>query len=167
MARTWHGPLIASLMVGALVLTGCSGGDGSSSEPGAAATVTDAPTGGGDVGVFDTAECSNAVAAWSSAAAAAGAAMSGGGDLESSLGQLQAFAEAAPEEIRDDLALVYQAYGEFLAAIEESGYDPASGALPTEEQVAALESASEALADADVQGASDRVSAWFQENCPG
>jgi hypothetical protein len=172
MARTRRVWLMASLVVGALVFTGCSGGsDGSSSEPGAATDTATEPatlapsSSGGDAGVFGAAECADAMAAWSSAAAAAGEALSGSGDLGSSLGELQAFAEAAPEEIRDDLTLVYQAYGEFAAALQESGYDPTSGALPTEEQIAALDSASQALSDADVQGASDRVGTWFQENC--
>jgi hypothetical protein len=168
MARTWLARTMVSMAVGALVLTGCSGGDDtSSSEPVVTTdTATDVPTGDGDVGIFDATECADAVAAWSSAAASAGAALSGGDDLGSSLDQLQAFAESAPEEIREDLTIVYQAYGEFAAALEASGYDPASGAAPTADQIAALEAASEALADADVQGASDRVGAWFQENCP-
>lgn len=163
--------LIAILIVGALTLAACGGGDDSSAASTPAAGATGVTGGGatgdaGGAGIFGSAECASAVAAWSSAAAAAGLAAAGTpDDLEQSLDQLQAFAETAPEEIRDDLTLVYQAYAEFITALQDAGYDPASGQVPTPDQIAAIEAASQSLDDADVQAASENVSAWFDANC--
>lgn len=158
---------VAVLIVGAFVLAACGGGDDTSAASPAAGTGSD--TGGdtgGVAGAFDTAECAQAVAAWSAAAAAVPQAMSGSaGDLDQSLAQLQAFAEAAPEEIRADLMLVYQAYGEFMSAMQDSGYDPSSGEAPSAEAIAAMEAASQKMNDPEVSAASDRVSAWFATNC--
>jgi hypothetical protein len=149
---------VAVLIVGAFVLAGCGGGDGTDAASPAA--------GGGAAGAFDATQCASVVSAMSAAAAAVPAAMSGGaGDLSTSLDQLQAFAEAAPEEIRADLLLVYQGYGDFMAAMQDAGYDPSSGQPPSAEVIAAMQVASQKLADPEFHAASDRVNAWFAENC--
>ncbi len=157
---------LAVLIVGAFVLAACGGGDdGDTVSPAAGDGGGDT---GGVTGVFDTAECAQAVTAWSAAAAAVPAAMSGSaGDLDTTLAQLQAFADAAPEEIRADLVLVYQGYGAFMTAIQDSGYDPSSGEVPSADAMAAMEAASATLDDPEFTAASDRVSAWFDANCGG
>ena len=156
---------VAVFVVGAFVLAACGGGDSGD-------TVSPAAGDGGDSsgvgGAFDAAECAQVVAAMSAAAAAVPAAMSGSaGDLDQSLAQLQAFAEAAPEEIRADLTLVYEGYGAFVAAMQGAGYDPSSGEAPSAEMIAAMEAASQKLNDPDFTAASERVSAWFATNCGG
>jgi hypothetical protein len=152
--------LVALLIVGAFVLGACGGGDDD--------TVTPPAGDGGVGGAFDAAECAQVVAAMSAAAAAVPQAMSGeAGDLSTSLDQLQAFADAAPEEIKDDLLLVYQGYGAFQTAMQEAGYDPSSGEPPSADVIAAMQAASVKLQDADFVAASGRVSAWFQSNCGG
>jgi len=164
MTRTWFVRTLAPLVLVAVVLAGCSSDDSSGTT--APAGGTDTSTGDGDPGIFGSAECAQAVTAWGAAVAAAGAAQgTGAGDLEASLGQLQAVASSAPEEIRGDLTTVYEAYATFLGALQEAGYDPTSGAAPTAEQLAAMQSASEALQDTEVEAASQRVSAWFESNC--
>ena len=155
---------VAVVIVGAFVLAACGGDNGTDAASPAAGD------GGGDTGVvggaFDAAECAQVVAAMSAAAAAVPAAMSGGaGDLSQSLDQLQAFAEAAPEEIRADLTLVYEGYGAFVAAMQDAGYDPSSGQPPSAEVIAAMEQASQQLSDPEFTAASDRVGAWFSTNC--
>lgn len=154
---------LAVLIVGAFVLAACGGGDD-------ADTVSPAAGDGGDTGgvgsAFDAAECAQVVAAMSAAAAAVPQAMSGeAGDLSTSLAQLQAFAEAAPEEIRADLTLVHQGYGEFVAAMQDAGYDPSSGEAPPPEAIAAMQAASLKLSDPAFTAASEHVSAWFATNC--
>ncbi len=100
------------------------------------------------------------------AAAAVPQAMSGeAGDLSTSIEQMEAFAAAAPEEIRDDLLIVAQGYAAYSAAIQGTGYDPSSGQPPPPEVMAAIQQASQGLQDADFQAASERVSVWFQEQC--
>jgi hypothetical protein len=151
---------VAVLIVGAFVLAACGGGDGTDAASPAAGD------GGGAAGAFDATQCASVVSAMSAAAAAVPAAMSGGAaDLSTSLAQLQAFAEAAPEEIRADLLLVYQGYGDFMAAMQDAGYDPSSGQPPSAEMIAAMQAASQKLSDPEFHAASDRVNAWFAENC--
>ena len=128
---------VALLVVGAFVLAACGGGDGTDA-------VSPAAGDGGDVRVasvvfFDAAECAKVVTAMSAAAAAVPQVMSGeAGDLSTSVEQMEAFAEAAPEEIRDDLLTVAQAYSAYSAALECTGYDPSSGEPPPPEVIAAL-----------------------------
>jgi hypothetical protein len=157
---------ISVMIVGAFVLAACGGGDGTDATSPAAGDGGDGGGGGVAGGAFDVAQCAQVVAAWSAAAAAVPAAMSGGaGDLSTSLAQLQAFADKAPEEIRADLITVYQGYGDFVAAMQAAGYDPSSGQPPPPEAIAAMEQATQTFQDPDFQAASDRVSAWFATNC--
>ena len=156
--------LLALVIVGAFVLAACGGGDDTDTASPAAGN--DGGAGGGIGGALDAAECAQVVAAMSAAAAAVPQAMTGeAGDLSTSLDQLQAFAEAAPEEIRDDLVLVYEGYSDMMAAMQDAGYDPSSGQPPSAEVIAAMQAASVELQSPDFVAASDRVSAWFETNC--
>ncbi len=164
---------VTVVIVGAFVLAACGGGGTDAASPaagdGGSASVsaggsTGGSTGGG--GAIDAAKCAQVVTAMSGAAAAAAQAMSGqAGDLNTELAQLQAFAAAAPEEIRADLMLVYQRYSDFMTAMQDAGYDPTSGQQPTAEQIAAMQQASQIFQDADFQAASKRADAWFKANC--
>ncbi len=160
------------MVVGAFVLAACGGGGSDAPSPaaggGGSTGSTNGSTGGsaGGGGVLDAAKCAQVVGAMSAAAAAVPSAMSGqAGDLNTSLAQLQAFAAAAPEEIRGDLTLVYQGYTAFLAAMQDAGYDPSSTQPPTAEQIAAMQQASQVFEDADFKAASQRVDDWFTANC--
>jgi hypothetical protein len=168
---------VSVMVVGAFVLAACGGGGSDTASPAAGGSTgstggstgsTGGSTGGsvGGGGALDAAQCAQVVGAMSAAAAAVPSAMSGqAGDLNTSLAQLQAFAQAAPEEIRADLTLVYQRYSDFLAAMQDAGYDPSSSQPPTAEQIAAMEQASQVFQDADFQAASKRVDDWFKANC--
>ncbi len=152
---------VSVVIVGAFVLAACGGGDNTD-----AASPATSAAGSVAGGAFDAAQCAQVVTAMSAAAAAVPAAMSGGaGDLSTSLDQLKAFAEAAPEEIRADLTTVYQAYGEFMSAMQDAGYDPTSGQPPGPEVIAAMQQASQKFQDPEFKAASDRVQAWFTSNC--
>ena len=152
---------VSVVIVGAFVLAACGGGDSTDAASPAASAAGSVP--GGSI---DAAQCAQVVTAMSAAAAAVPAAMSGGaGDLNTSLDQLKAFAEAAPEEIRADLMTVYEGYGEFMAAMQDAGYDPSSGQAPPPEVIAAMTQASQKFQDPEFKAASDRVQAWFTSNC--
>jgi hypothetical protein len=154
---------VALLVVGAFTFAACGGGDDTDATPAAG----DGGDGGGVVaGPLDAAECAKVVTAMSAAAAAVPQVMSGEvGDLNTSVEQMEAFAQAAPEEIRDDLVTVAQAYSAYAAVLQDSGWDPSSGEAPPPEVTAALTAASQELQNADFVAASDRVQAWFTENC--
>lgn len=154
---------VVLLVVGAAVLAACGGGgdDGGGGTTGAAGG-----DGGGVAGPLDAAECAQVVSAMAAAAAAVPQVMSGeAGDLGTSVDQLEAMASKAPEEIRDDLLTVAQGYAVYSQALQNSGYDPNSGQAPPPEVIAALTEAGQTLNDADFVAASDRVSAWFADNC--
>ena len=91
----------------------------------------------------------------------------GGGDTQSAIDSLEAFAQNAPDEIADDMQTIAAAYATMTQALADSGYDPASGVAPTPEQAAALQQASAALNSTEFQQASDNVSAWFEDQCGG
>jgi len=165
--------LLALLVLGSLLLAACGGDDGGSDEAGgdgAAVTGEDggeAPEGDGDVGIFDAAECAEVINAMAAAASAMPAAMSGSaGDLEQSVEAMQAFAAEAPEEIREDFQLLAEAYARMGQILADSGYDPASGQPPSAEVMAALQEAGAELNSADFQGASERITAYFEAECP-
>jgi hypothetical protein len=155
---------VVLLVVGAFVLGACGGGD----DDGGGTTGAAGGDGGGVAGPLDAAECAQVVSAMAAAAAAVPQVMSGEvGDLGTSVDQLEAMAAKAPEEIRADLLTVAQGYAAYSQALQDSGWDPSSGEAPPPEAIAALTAAGQALDDADFQAASDRVSAWFADNCGG
>jgi hypothetical protein len=148
------------LVLGSLLLAACGGdGDDGGDTPG--------PDDGGGVGaVFDEARCAEVVQAMAAAAAAIPQSMSGDASgLEGSISQLEAFASAAPEEIRDDLRTIYEGYASVARAMADSGFDPASGEVPDAQTLAALQAAAAALDTSDFQAAADRVNAYFEQEC--
>lgn len=155
------------LMLGAILMTACGGDDGSA--PGAGADGgAPAETGAGagaDLDAIDAARCAELAQAMAAAAAAAVPQAAGGDDLGSSVEQLQAFADAAPEEIRADMQTVAEGYAAIVQALEDAGYDPTSGQPPTAEQIAALTAASEQLQSEEFQAAAERVNAYFEAGC--
>jgi hypothetical protein len=169
------------LVLGAVMLAAC-GGDGGSSDDstdgGATGTEAGGTTGtdaggttgtdgGGDLsGVLGSAECAEVAAAMVAAAQSSGAAMSGSAsDLDQSLAQLEAFADAVPDEIRADMETILTAYRAFTQALQDSGYDPSSGQAPSAEQMQALQAAAAQLDTAEVQAASERVNAYVENGC--
>lgn len=166
--------LAVMLVLGSVVLAACGGGNDEAA-PGAetgadggTAAETGAGAGGetGGVGTIDAARCAEIAQAMGAAAAAAIPQGTGGtSDLGSSVAQLEAFAAAAPEEVRDDLQTVAEGYASFAQAFEDSGYDPASAQPPTAEQLAAITAAAEQLDSEEFQAAADRVSAYFEAGC--
>jgi hypothetical protein len=155
--------LTVMLSLVTLALAACGGGD--DGEDGG--TTAGAGDGGAVVdGPIDAARCAEVVGAMAAAAQAVPAAMTGGGgDLGTSVEQLEAFANEAPEEIRDDLVLIAQAYAEIAQVWADAGFDPTSGEPPSPETLAALQAAGDVASSQEFQAASDRVSAWFQSEC--
>jgi len=86
-------------------------------------------------------------------------------DLENETRQLQALADAAPEEIKDDFQAVASAFADFTQALATSGYDPGSGKPPTALQIAALAAAAKVFDTGKLKAAAQHLSAWAQSNC--
>jgi hypothetical protein len=164
--------VLVLLLLGSLVLTACGGGDdGDAANGGGADAGQDAGEGqdGGDgaaIGTIDAARCAEVVAAMAAASAGVPQAVSGGAtDLAASIEQLEAFSAAAPEEIRDDMLIIAEGYAVVAEALAEADYDPASGEVPPPEVIAALSAASEELQAEEFRAASERVNAWFEQEC--
>ncbi len=135
-------------------------GETASGETASGATATGAT--GGDVGSIDTAQCAEVAAAMSQAANAMPDAFSGNtADLDQSLEQLRAFAEAAPEEIRADVQTIVEGYSKIVEAMQSAGYDPASGQAPPPEVIAALTELGQELNGQEFQAAVQRVNEYF------
>jgi hypothetical protein len=167
-----------------LLLAACSSGGGedasSGGDTGGATGATTASgetasgeTGGGSTGTtggagsIDAAQCAEVAAAMSEAAQSMPDVFTGNtADLDQSLEQLRAFAAAAPEEIRADLQTVVEGYAKIVEALQQSGFDPASGQAPPPEVVAALTQASQELDSQEFKDAADRVNAYFA-SCNG
>ncbi len=175
-----------------LVLSACGGGGDDASPPddggdattaapaGDAGTTaapadeaTDSTTGGGndDGGEFNYSQiCLDASQAMSAALNAYGTGLAGAmtgsvdaAQLETAAGQLRAMADAAPDEIKDDLGALATELGKVYAAFAEADYQP--GQVPTPEQLATLNAVMESVDQDAVETAGENVSAWFDQNC--
>ncbi len=79
---------------------------------------------------------------------------------------LARLAADAPEEIADDLTTVANVLGAYYETLAAAGVDLSDPATLTPEAVAAIEEAAAALDTPEFQDASNRITAWFEENCP-
>jgi hypothetical protein len=170
---TRHPRLLALVAAAALFVTACGGDDDDDDSAAIAEAAEAAEEGEDDEEIAEDAaeaadalgldeDCAEAMGAMAAVGASASSAMSGdGGDLDESLAAFRELADAAPEEISDDMKLMADAYGQFVEAILDSGWDAESGEMPPEEVMEALE-------DLDQDGltaASERVSAYFEDHC--
>jgi hypothetical protein len=181
MARLLLTALVASML--AVGAAGCGGSDSDSADSAAtteaAADVTtssstDAETGtetettsAADASTLDgdCADLADAASAYSEAFAASAAAAAGGdaGDIEQSAAALEAFADQAPEEIRDAYRTLAEAVVAYAAVVGD--LDIEAGATPDAATIAKLIEASKTLGTTDIQAASSEITAWVTANC--
>ena len=70
-----------------------------------------------------------------------------------------------PEEISADVETLAAAYGQYIEVIQDVGLQP--GEIPTAAQAQELQQALQSVGTEDVTAASERLSAWTEENCSG
>ena len=172
MSKTWK--LLVCLFVAVGSLVACGGDDDDSADARAdAASDSESDGDSGDVDMddledfaFGSEECLEASAAFLSAAGGA-AALFGGADeeVERSLADLEKLGDDVPDEIKDDFDVFVEAYSELADEFAELDFDPTSGDAPDEETMAALEELGRRFEDSDFQAASERIQAWFTDNC--
>lgn len=168
-----HGTVIV-LAVGVLALAaaGCGGDDGGDAAAPAETTVeetvadttettetTEETTEDVDLGDL-SGECTELAAIGAKIAQAAGAQ---GGDIGTSADYFAELADAAPDEIKDDLEVFAEEFGKFAEAI--AGIDLSGGTTPSAEDLAKIQEATAAFEDPRIQEASTNIEAWAQENC--
>lgn len=167
---------LAALSLG-LVAAGCGGGDDEASdEPDTVVTdtetdeTTDDTTETTDDGTdtdlsgfdFSSEECQDLVNAGNAFGQAIGSATSGA-DLSDEADAFQEFASNAPEEIREDMQTLADAYEDIVAVLADVDLDP--GATPSAEQIAQLTQALASIDQTEVTAASERIGVWANENC--
>ena len=175
----------AILLVSMLLAAACGGDSGSDTTT--AITVGTVADEGNEVGTTTTTEkagnddvdAGDLPAVLSSndclaAAAAIGSAFSGGfsstgvfnaDEVEAAFDRVR---EVAASEIKDDLAIMADALGEFFSILEDAGVDlsdPASMADPSVQE--ALERAGEKMEATEFEEAADNVNQWFDDECAG
>ncbi len=137
--------------------------------PETAAPETEAPSSddASDFGVFADEDCLFLVEALQAAPLAAlGDPESA--SLEDTARLMEEVARAAPDEIKQDMQTLAEAFAAFAEAAAEAGVDFANPATFTPEAIEELESAAAATFDSpEVQDAGDRVSTFFDEKCAG
>jgi hypothetical protein len=120
---------------------------------------TDTDTVGDSIESEDCQELINASASLSQALGSAGT----DSDLDDVSTFFDEFAEEAPEEIRADFQVLADAYEAYAEAIE--GIDLQSGQTPDPEALQQLQDALTSIDQEEVTAASERISAWANENC--
>ena len=165
---------IAVLLVLALMGASCGGGDDTASDTDTVVTdTTDTTDTEGitaeatttedtiDPGTFATGACAQLVAAATSFSRAFSGSVEGDADETSEL--FEQYAESAPDEIKDDLRVLAEAYDEYLEVLADVNIEP--GETPDAEAIASLTAALASVDQEGVAEASANVSAWTTENC--
>ncbi|TMK91819.1 MAG: hypothetical protein E6G42_08155 [Actinobacteria bacterium] len=75
----------------------------------------------------------------------------------------QAFANAAPSEVRGDFQTLATAFNGYMHALLKAGIKP--GKIPTAAQIAQLQSAARAFSTPKLKAAEQHLSAWAHKNC--
>ena len=162
---------IAVVIALALVGAGCGGDNETSAEGDDVAietttddTTTDETTTDDDTGDFDFAsgECRDLVDASAELSQAFGAAGQDG-DLDDVSDLFDEFAENAPDEVRDDFAILAEAYESYADVFADIDVDP--GETPDAEALARLQEALASIDQAEVTAASQRIETWAEQNC--
>jgi hypothetical protein len=108
-------------------------------------------------------EASQAMAAATSSYAQAFTGIFDEATAEAIEAQLEAMADAAPDEIRDDFEVFAREMSGFYRVMAEIGLTP--GATPTADQLQALSEAADSVDQDALDEASDNITAWFEANC--
>ena len=175
--------MVLAAVVAAVALAGCGGGnDAASSDTDTVAitdtsateettteettteeteTETETDISGGLV----SGDCVKAVTAFAALSQAVGAAGASGDDAEDSARAFQEFADEAPDEIKDDIQVLGDAYADYIAVL--SGLGLQAGETPSADQIQELSQAAEALNTPEVIAASDHFNTWASANSTG
>lgn len=154
------------------LLAACGGGSGdatTTTQPQATTTTADATTttdgiGGPDGGLSEM--CLESSEAMAEAMEGYGQSFGAPGedaDWEALADQLQAAADAAPEEIREDFQVLASELGKFYEAMGD--FDFTAGQAPTPEQLAQMQAAIESVDQEALETASANLEAWFEDQC--
>ena len=155
--------LLAAVLV---VLPLACGDDGDDTD--GADVAAEADTGSADVDAsvsFGSEECRDALEAMGKAVAGAPTPGADLGDIEAAYENFGRYADAAPDEIRDEMQLLAEAFREVGEVLADLDYDPASGDMPSQEDQERLAEVGARYQDEEFVEASERVNEWFETEC--
>ena len=148
---------VAFLLVGA----GCGGEDDEAADDTVVTETTESTDETTDLDAFASEECLELVSI--------GAALSqaftgtGGADAEETSELFAELVDKAPDEIRADIETVAAGFAEYAEAIRE--LDLQEGEVPSAAQLQQIQAALASVDQPELTAASERISAWAQENC--
>jgi hypothetical protein len=174
-----RGSIVAAVLTAAaLVLVVAACGGGGSAAPKTTTTTTGTgpsgnigptgagPTGSSGPGFASASNCRDFALIGAKIASAIGSTSgSGTSSAAAAKAELQAWADAAPPEIKGDFQTIATAFSNFLDQINASGYTLGSTTPPTAAQIAALTAAAKAFATPQVKQASKNIQTWVSTNC--
>jgi hypothetical protein len=128
-------------------------------------TDTDTETETSGSGSFASGDCRELVQSSEELTQALSATGSGTGNLKDAAKVFQEFVDKAPDEIKADLQVLADAYVVYADALGD--LDLKAGETPSPETLAKLQQAASKIDNAKVTAASQRLSTWAEENCPG
>ena len=159
----------------AFAAAGCGGSSDSGSEATADTVVTETSASTEETSTETTStdtgdlsglsgECKDLAGASQQFAAAIASSTSGGStDAEATADAFKAFAEQAPDELKDDFEVLGEVIAAYAVALKDLDLEP--GAVPTADQIAKLTQLGQSLSTAEAQQASAAIAAWGEENC--
>jgi hypothetical protein len=117
-----------------------------------------------DLGGFASEDCLELINAGAAIGEAFSAATTGGGDLDEAAELFDRLVDDAPSEIRADLATIAEFFTEYAAVLQDLDLEP--GQTPSAEDLQEIQAAFASIDQPELTAASDRLSAWADENCP-
>jgi hypothetical protein len=154
------------LLVAVLLVVPLACGDDDDADGGDVAAEAD--TGSADVDAdvaLGSEECREALEAMGKAVAGSPAPGADLDDIEQAYENFGRYADAAPDEIRDEMQLLAEAFREVGEVLADLDYDPASGETPSEEDQERLAEIGSRYQDEEFVEASERVNEWFEDEC--
>lgn len=150
--------------MGLLVACGGAADDTTTTQPAATTAAPEATTTAPDDNGTPSAMCLQSSEAMAEAMESYGQAFTGDStDFGLVAEQLDALAEAAPAEVRDDFQALAEELGAFYEAMADFDFTP--GQTPTPEQLAAMQAAMEGVDEERLTAATESIEAWVEENC--
>ena len=168
--------IAGAALVLVLAGAGCGGSSDAASDAVGEDTVTETSTSTSGEGTTEattdtnasigglSGECSDLVEASQAFGAAVASSLgTGDDDLGTTADLYKAFAENAPDELKDDFETLADLMADYATALAD--LDLQAGETPSAEQIAKLATIGQSLSTDEAEKASAAISAWTEENC--
>jgi hypothetical protein len=154
-----------TVVVCVVVTAGCGGSKKKSASPAPSSTPAATTTTGAGSPKFATSKNCAQLIALGTRLAQALQTTSGNAQkrLSNEAKLLQAYANAAPSDVRGDFQTLAAAFNTYMHALLKAGVKP--GKVPTAAQIAQIQAAAKAFNTPKLRAAEQHLTAWAQKNC--